>query len=396
MTTIWQAIMCRCILLTVCLGIGWDQCIAQENDAGSEEYIPTAEELAWEQWGNAALLDMANSQTPWMRAALAAHFATRKDPELATIGHEKFEAIALLPTTDPLTLWHLARYCSAYKESTTCKEQHIIERLGQSDSKNIAALLVVDQYRSGENWLTPDAQSPESQALLKNLADTEVFDEFWGRGSSELLEGIEEYSRQNPPPKTPDLVRILNLDPYFLLISPVILMDGFSPGYSKLLKLCEKQAETKNQEATNQCLKISQILQLTSKTLLSKSMGLAIEANVESSLNPDSPQTLFAERKRAVLRKAQLCTMPRFMQGHSKTNLDEAVIKAWTAEYILDLDQLGEITAMQLAAEREYAKYPDQYPSDPRDCPDVMTMSSSEMAELLGDNDPALTFDTPQ
>jgi hypothetical protein len=377
-------------LLVLWLGMAWNPCLAGEQSRISEEYVPSAEELAWEQWGNGALLDMANSQTPWMRAALAAHFATRKDPQLATIGHEKFEAIALLPVSDPLTLWHLARYCTAFRQSSTCKEQQIIERLGQADPKNIAALLVVDQYRSSENWATPDAQSPENQVLLQRLAEADVYDQFWGRGSSELLETLEEYSRQTPPPKMPELVTNSMLDPRLILLFPIFSMEGWSPGYSKLQKLCETMADAGDQSAIRQCLRIARTMQESDSTLLTVTIGISIEQKVQTAIDPGSAESLFAARKHALRLKSGMCGVPILLQGRSKVILDDTMIAAMSSAWLRDLDTLGEVQAMQRAAEREFALYPDEYSSNPSDCPDVLAMSNSELAAYLGADDPAL------
>ncbi|HET6563937.1 MAG TPA: hypothetical protein VFG52_00885 [Xanthomonadales bacterium] len=349
----------------------------------------TPGDLAWEQWGNAAWLHMADSETLWIRAALATHLATRKDPGLSAIGHERFEAIAPVPTTDPLTLWHLGRYCSAFRQSSTCEEQQIIERLGQADPSNLAALLVVDQHRSGEQWTTLDTQSPTNQNLLKSMAAAERYDEYWGRGSSELLDALEEYSQQNPPPAITELLSATGYDPSLIFLFPIPSMEGFSPGYSKLFKLCETLAEAGEPSAIRDCLTIAHTLQYNSKTTLAGNMGITLELNVQSAIDPDSAATLLAARKRAITRHSGTCAIPKLMQGGHKVDLESETLAALSSAWLREVDTLGEVQAMQRAAEREYALYPDEFSSNPADCPDVRAMSNMEMVEYLGSDDPA-------
>jgi hypothetical protein len=376
-------------LFIVCLGIACEPGLAQDEGMSSEAAEPSTEMLAFEQWNNSVLLELAKSPTPWIRAALANHLSTRTDPQLSAIGHQQFEALALTPTSDVLTLWYLARYCIAHKQSKTCEQQDIIQRLGVNDPKNIAPLLMVDQYLSGENWSTPDVQSAENQELLARLAQADVFDEYWGRGSIQLLKAIEDYSQQHPQPKAPEFEQ-LSLFPSALVMYPINML-GNSPGYSKLLNLCEANAKSGNLLAVEQCLKIARTMQQTSKTQMPKFIGFAIESTVQNAVRPDSPEASIAAQRRAAIRKTHVCAIPHLLSGmSSKIKLDEATIADWNFAYLQDLDTLGEIQALKRAAEREYAKYPDQYPSDPSDCPDVLTMTSEQLALFLGEGDPAL------
>jgi hypothetical protein len=386
------------VLLILSLGLVCHLCQAAEMEEGSGTYEPSPEELAWEKWGNLALVDLANSEIPWMRASLAVHLATRKDPALSAIGHEKFAAIAVLPTSDPLTLWHLARYCIIFDQSSTCQDQKIIERLALADSGNMATLLVVNQHQSGEGWSTPDVRAPASQELLQELASAEVYDEYWGRGASQLLEVLADYSREHPLPAIPQKVKDLNQHPEIFVIFPIIMMDGFSPGFSKLHNLCKTLAETGEKTAIDQCLQIARTLQLDSRTTLARNMGIRLEWVVQNATHPGSAESLFAARKRAVVRKSGLCAIPVLLQGRGDVVLEETLITRWNTAWLQDVDKIGEVQASRRAAEREYASYPDQYPADPSSCPDVLTMNSAEMAEYLAEDDPALRpeFSRPQ
>lgn len=377
-----QSAMCRLVLFIVCLGMACEPGLAQDKGFTSTALEPGKEMLAFEQWNNSLLLALAKSPTPWIRAALANHLSTQADDQLSAVGHQQFEALAITPTSDPLTLWYLARYCIVHKPSKTCEEQDIVQRLGMADSKNIAPLLMADHYLSGENWSTPDVQSAQNQELLARLAQADVFDEYWGRGSIQLLEAIEDYSQQHPQPNAPGFEQ-LSLFPSALVIYPINML-GNSPGYSKLNKLCEANAESGNRQAVEQCLKIARTLQQSSKTQLPKSIGFAIESTVQNAVDPDSPEALIAAQKRAAIRQAGMCAIPHLLGGTgSKLKLDEATITDWNTAFLTDLDTLGEIQAMQRAAEREYAKYPDQYSSDPGDCPDVSTMNSEQLTQFL-------------
>lgn len=370
-----QSAMCRLILFIVCLGMACEPGLAQDEGFTSTALEPNTEMLTFEQWNNSLLLELAKSPTPWIRAALANHLSTQADAQLSAVGHQQFEALAITPTSDVLTLWYLARYCIVHKPSKTCEEQDIVQRLGMADSKNIAPLLMVDQYLSGENWSTPDLQSAQNQQLLARLAQADVFDEYWGRGTIQLLKAIEDYSEHHPQPKALEFEQ-LSLFPSFVVIYPINML-GNSPGYYKLSKLCEANAESGNLQAVEQCLKIARTMQQSSKTQMPKSIGFAIESTVQNAVDPDSPEALIAAQKRTAIRKAGMCALPRLLSGmSSKLKLDEATITDWNIAYLQDLDTLGEIQALQRAAGREYAKYPEQYPSDPGDCPDVLAIGA--------------------
>lgn len=375
-------------LLLVCLVTGGNPVFAQLTGEDSNIHTPGAEELAWEEWGNSAWIALANSETTWIRAALATHLATRTDPDLAALGHHLLESLAELPTDNGLALWHLARYCMAFKSSPSCERHQIIERMAKANAGNLAALLVVDQYQSGEKWSGPDPESTENHELIRQLAGAGYYDDFWGRGTGDLLSAFETFSSQVPPPEIPGTLKELNVSPALILLFPVYSMEGYSPGFSKLSNLCEAIAVSGNKDAIQHCLAVAATLQQKSRTQLSVMIGLAIEESVLAAALPGSPAASIARQKRTAFRKSSQCTLPRLMTRIARIELAPVTIEQLSNSYLLDLDKLGELQANRRAAEREYTLFPDQFPSNPQDCPDVLTMSGTEITEYLGEADP--------
>lgn len=290
--------------------------------------------------------------------------------------------------SDPAVLAHIySRDCHGKAPVSWCEPAALQAQFQRVDPDNALGPLMA------LIWPSPSLREPdltmEIEAQLVAAAQKKRFDIFHGAGGYDVYLAMKQFKSVHSTPEWPEdaLVQFeqAGFEPWegmeLNFASLPFLMEGpdFHTNWSTLFHVCDQAKEREREEATRACRDIGALMRKESRSEIGRSIGNALLGRMTSStaespeLAPGQPAQVY-ERVEVQLRA---CRLPRLM------GLDLAKMPAdhWP-QLLKDQQEAGEVAAMQRAAQREYALYPELFAWDPADCDSIYELDEAERKAL--------------
>lgn len=382
------------LFVLLLLNCGLAQAVTAGEDSRYSDYIvPGFED--WdqqrEQWDQAHIDSLAQSETPWIslsgrfwnlrRQFRPARQLTRDEfSERDQMVSELFSEVK----DDLYSLVILAGICQTSDYTEKCLKHDIYKRIIRLDSENIMAYMIAitanwRQYSGNGNTLTDKVDNPEIRQFVKDAAKATVWAAYDDRLTLPYYRENLKFVLENPPPteaqrSVPDYVLAFMLAyPIQMTVHPLGRMDVFSA-------LCRHYREIGHEELTRACSRLIVLLRENKQ-----SQGYHMESYQAQLEDPFGPNSLYLRRKAMVFARVRKCMATQWIDKKSQwPGLSRNTIE----NYVTDISEYGQWEATRNASIAEYNAHPSHYAENPGNCEAMLDLSSSEMADLLDDDDP--------
>jgi len=357
----------------------------------SEESPFTRSDLLYEDPVNHALAmqsyedmwqHLSESGVTWIRTAAALHFMAESDPDLKAQGENLASEILAGEPRDAHTLWLLFNVCDTSPEIPGCSATNIGARLIESDPDNAAVYLKVAGFGVS---LEPEGildTSENRQALLRASRANSI-DIYYGHDALQLYRLLVSFEAENQPTHEPamDLAPHSRASGYTWTVN---MLQPLGP-FLGLTQLCESQVAEARMNYVNACLSLARNMQAMGKSLITRSVGYALERRLLQAMGADTETILYLYRKGRMSTHVAGCQLPtRMKTGKNWREPEESEVIA----YFSDLGTLGEVAAIRNTAIRGFETNPEDFEQDPLACEALMDLDSESMGLVLGTSDP--------
>jgi len=380
------------MFLLLCLGL----CLMTTDVRGQDAVDPYEESNKLHmQWLEQFTSYLEASEYTEIRVFAAIHLRQSDDPKAKERGERLIADVIDAPDLDAVSLWLLASDCRWREDVNRCVSPGVYERLLQADPQNAAAILLqLNPSNHGGDELLLDTEF--NRQLLSKAAEAGHFDVYWGRGADKLFEEALKFARLNPLPPTVGLENTSYQDVktrHHYAFNGVVALVVSAPvfGYGNTVSLCRSQVKNQNSDGVTACKKLAYTLRNTGKTLLTRSIGFAIERTMSEVIDPDDPGVRHWQLRGDLSRLIHMCQTPVWQTKHQLLlDKDEAALMNWAK----NLSDLGECQGNRLTAIQEYNISEDHFIVDPADCDSLFSLSDKDVETLLDGRNPVTQWQT--
>jgi hypothetical protein len=326
----------------------------------------------WQQWWDLAWEPLLEEGQPWLWA--------ERGTQLIWSGSEtkREQGIALLertlehPANDAHALFRVALACRNNLMFDWCNERQVYQRLIEADPDNaVAYLLPISQINSDGDH--PQAlDSSNTRSLLSAAAGAERFDAYSGRGGSDMAMGIEEILRQQPLQDAGDSPA---MNAARITVSHLIARPNL--GYANLYSLCQQYAMARNHHVLDDCFSVARLAQEKGPGNIDRTMGFGLERVIRQQIDVSDPESLHLWRQSRLWGRVYNCWMTDWLSDFYTSSVAANDVSDW----LIDLDELGELEAARKAKLRENGVAAGQ-------CDAMLALDDPGIADLLGKADP--------
>ncbi len=381
------------VLCLLAPAVAFAQPSGPDND-GAEAYG-----AAWNAWQPGLWCHLLDDDTPFVRALASMTLQARASegsaaacpddgapPDLPAL---RRQAIDDDPSNAALATTVYAFDCLSSRPAPWCEASDLPLRLATLDPDNAYAHLLALRGigRSGREDNLPFS-GEELEHVLRAASASHV-DTYWGHGLPETWLAVEAAVDSLPPlvfegealaqareaglEHTP----VTDMATIELIAVQVALAQ---PSWSRLYGGCQASIRSGDDIAEAGCTTLADLMETKSQTYLVQSIGRGLTSQMATIVRGETrePKRSWQSQLSGVM---QYCWQPRGLVTESR--LPGPMPEDHLYRYLSDGVSLGEARANQDTATREYERYPEAFPLDPRRCEDILDLPPDTLESLV-------------
>lgn len=275
------------------------------------------------------------------------------------------------------TLWVLVHLCQRPPYSDECDIEEVRERLVAAAPDNAAVYLIPDRQEEAGGAV----RHVVPRARLLKAARATHYDTYWGRGAHLLYDLAMETVAQHPHPDE------VEAGPpqwqAYWLASP--LMVAHPQSFAPFHRSCEESVQSKDQELTDACYRLAQLMQDYNTMMIPRILGFALERTLMLREDPVSEAALNLWREQKIEWEVLRC----LKSGNWPNPLTDRDLTAQDFRDMLQqFSELGELRWVEFRADQDYAREPDAWTRSPAECRALRELEGDALIAELGDQDP--------
>jgi hypothetical protein len=380
---------------------------ADYREPAEEGLEPSAFDLAWAEWSRSLWCALLEDDSPGVRvlASLRAEMRGYGQEPLSCSGDgTAFDTRAVREraigdeSAGPATLARVfIKDCTGTSRASWCDAANLVDRLIALDPGNAYPQLLALQGPSGSGR---GRALPFSNTELEHLlraASSERVDGYWGDGYPEAWRAISAAVDDLPPLVLDDAARAAaaadDIDPSRpadLAAAEIIGAEtGTVAGVGRLFEGCSAGIDNGDDIVVRGCRALGELLQNTGRSDFIRKLGVdlvALGLDAEQGGNGDSDDS---DWQRRVPELVRVCASTRGLP--TEFRLPGPMPADHLSRFLEALEARGESAARLEAATREFERYPEAFPLDPRRCADIAGLDGPVLRGLVDRWEEALT-----